>query len=73
MLPASVTRNFKIAGRASEVESLFSKVKGFLHSTNLSKFLSKALLIPESSSSRNFEKFPDNWSCKVTVCRLQGY
>ena len=73
MFSASVPKIFKIAGRASVVESLFSKVTGLLHSTTLSKILSRAVVVPESSFSRNFEKFLFNGSFRLTIYKLQGY
>ena len=71
MFSANVPKIFKIAGRASVLESLFSKATGFLHSTTLSKTLSRA--VPESSFSRNFEKFLFNGSFRLTIYKLEGY
>ena len=65
-VPATVPRIFKIAGRALVVESLFSKVTGYFYIPQIYRKLYHLL---KSTSSKNFAKFPFNWSCKLTGCK----
>ena len=64
--PLFVPRIFKIAGRASVVESLFSKVTEASAFCNSVEKSTRAWYVPKSSSSRNFEKSPFNRSCRLT-------
>ena len=71
VFPLFILRNFKIAGRASVVESHFSKVRetsAFCNSVE--KNVAWALYVPKSDFSRNFEKSPFNRSCRFTVFSL---
>ena len=71
VFPLFILRNFKIAGRASVVESHFSKVRetsAFCNSVE--KNLTRAWYVPKSGFSRNFEKSPFNRSCRFTVFSL---
>ena len=63
-------RIFKIAGRVSEVESLISKA-----TEEVSAFFSFSLVhlyVQKSSSARNFDKFPFNRRCRLTVYNKTG-
>ena len=62
MFPLFVPRNFEIARTASVVESISSKVTV--------KKSARAWRVPKSSSSRNFEKFPFNRSCLLTIIQF---
>ena len=62
---------FKIAGRALNSGINFSKTTG-----EISAFCNLYLVhcyVPKNSSDKKFEKAPFNWSCRLTVNRLQRY
>ena len=61
MLLLSVRRLFKIDGKSSAVESIFDKVTGE------AVLVLALVLVPQSSSSRNFEKFPFNQCYRLAV------
>ena len=64
------SKNFGIAERASVVEKLFRKKTR--KTSAFRKLLYHVLwYIPKGSSSINFEKFPLNGNCSLSVYRLQ--
>ena len=67
VFPLFVQRSFKIAERASVVESAFGKVtKTYVFCYSAEK-PNKCTVFPKSSSSKNFEKSPFNKSCRGKV------
>ena len=67
MFTVTVLKIFNIAGRASVVESPFSKVTGEISAFYSSAFYNYLL---KSSSFRNFLKFPFHRSCSLVMYKL---
>ena len=63
--------SFKIAGRASVVESELAKQQEEI--SLVYNFSPVHSYVPKSRSAINFEKFSFNGSCRLTVYRLQRY